>query len=99
MGYNLAIEDNLKYTMTKGESFRIIGYINSSQVVHPISNIGQKVVRWSTFNPNDAFERAVYAIPIPRALPVKYFSGLPSVVREKLAETYDGPNTRRCHET
>ena len=29
---------------------------------------------------------------------MKYFSGLPPVAREKLAETYDDPNTRRYHE-
>jgi hypothetical protein len=99
-GYNFAIENNLKleYATTKRTSFNIIGYISSSQVVHPVSNNGEKVVRWDTFNPNDALERAAYAIPIPRALPVKYLSGLPSAVREKLAKTYDDPNTRRCHE-
>lgn len=97
-GYNFAIEDNLKYAMTKSTSFNIIGYMSSSQVVHPVSNNGHKVVRWDTFNPNDALEKAAYAIPIPRALPVKYLSGLPSAVREALAKTYDDPNTRRCHE-
>lgn len=97
-GYNFAIEDNLDYAMTKRNSFYIIGYISSSQLVHPISNNGQKVIRWDTFNPNDTLEKAAYAIPIPRALPVQYVSGLPSAVREKLAKTYDDPNTRRCHE-